>query len=86
MTFTKQAVHRVYVEANCLSSENDNARYISVFLFNCVLKGIVMYEKMTLTEKQSLNIILADDSSTYHYDQKTKQIKPRNSKNKEVQS
>ena len=77
MSLTKQDVHRVYVEANGLDSANDNAIYINLLLYNLVLKGIVDYELLTLREKKSINMILADEHKVFFYDQKTQQIKYR---------
>ena len=80
MTLTKRAAHRVLVKIKGLASTNDNPKYITVFLFNLALKGIVDYELLTLIEKRSLNTILEGKSSTHFYDQRTKQIKRRNLK------
>ena len=83
MSLTKQGIHRHLIKVNGLSSGNDNVGFINLFLYNLVLKGIVGYNLITLSEKKSINMILEGRHQRYYYDQRTKQIKHRSSKMKE---
>ena len=84
MLLTKQGIHRHLIKINGLASGNDNVGYINLFLYNLVLKGIFDYNLLTLREKESINMILEGRHQRYYYDQRTKQIKHRNPKMKEV--
>jgi len=84
MILTKQGIHRHLIKINGLKPTNDNVGYINLLLYNLVLKGIVDYDLLTLSEKKSINLILADEHKNYYYDQRLKHIKHRNPKMKEA--
>ena len=77
MSFTKQKIHRLVVKTKGLDSANDNTCYLNLLLYNLVLKGIVDFELLTITEKNSIIMILEGNHKTFFYDPKTKQIKYR---------
>ena len=84
MSLTKQGIHKHLIKLTGLESTNDNVGYINLLLYNLVLKGIVDYDLLTLSEKKSINMILEGKHQSYYYDQRIKQIRHRSRKMQEV--